>query len=319
MGSVAVNGQGDMALGYSISSTSVYPSIRVTGRLAGDALGQMTQGETTIINGSGWQGHSSGRWGDYSMMSVDPVDDCTFWYTQEYYTSQVAGNAAWQTRVGAFQLRDCGGSPVDNPPSVAVTSPAEGATVSGSMSVTASASDDHGVTQVQFFVDSTSLGIDTNGADGWSATWNSTGVADGAHTIRATATDTIGQTASDTNNVTVDNVPDPTPTLHIGDLDGSKSVKPRQWNVTVTITVHNASHQPVSGVSVTGSWSNGGTSSCTTNSSGVCSVSKTKIPSSTTAITFTVTNASASGYSYTSSANHDVDGGSNGTSITINR
>jgi hypothetical protein len=95
---------------------------------------------------------------------------------------------------------------VDTAPTVSVTAPAEGATVSGaSVSVQASASDDNGVTQVQFFDGSTSLGTDTNGADGWSVEWNTTAVANGAHTIRATATDTIGQTGTDTNNVTVNN------------------------------------------------------------------------------------------------------------------
>jgi hypothetical protein len=102
---------------------------------------------------------------------------------------------------------------VDSPPSVSVTAPAEGATVSGaSVSVQATASDDKGVTQVQFFDGTTSLGTDTNGTDGWSVTWNTTAAADGAHTIRATATDTIGQTGTDTNNVTVDNSP---PTVSI--------------------------------------------------------------------------------------------------------
>jgi hypothetical protein len=95
---------------------------------------------------------------------------------------------------------------VDAPPSVSVTSPADGATVSGAnVSLQATATDDHGVTKVEFFDGTTSLGTDTNGADGWSVTWNTTAVADGPHTIRATATDTINQTATDTNSVTVDN------------------------------------------------------------------------------------------------------------------
>lgn len=109
MGSIAMNESGDVGLGYSISSSSIYPSIRATGRLAGDPLGEMTQGEITIRDGSGYQTHSASRWGDYSALSVDPVDDCTFWYTQEYYA--VAGSAPWQTRIGSFKLRDCGAPP----------------------------------------------------------------------------------------------------------------------------------------------------------------------------------------------------------------
>ena len=107
MASVAMNNRGEIALGYSVSSTSVNPSIRFTGRMAGDPLNQMTQGEAEIIAGTGYQDHSDGRWGDYSMMSVDPVDDCTFWYTQEYYATSGFFNTAWQTRIASFQLTDC--------------------------------------------------------------------------------------------------------------------------------------------------------------------------------------------------------------------
>jgi hypothetical protein len=104
MGSIAMNGSGQIALGYSVSSSTVYPSIRYTGRLPGDPLGQMTLGEGNIVAGAGSQTHYASRWGDYSMMAVDPADDCTFWYTQEYY--QVTSNASWRTRIGSFQLSD---------------------------------------------------------------------------------------------------------------------------------------------------------------------------------------------------------------------
>ncbi|HEX6659085.1 MAG TPA: Ig-like domain-containing protein, partial [Ilumatobacter sp.] len=97
----------------------------------------------------------------------------------------------------------------DLPPGVTLTAPAEGATVSGTVSLQATASDDVGVTQVAFSVDGTSIGIDTNGADGWSVAWSTTGSAEGQHTVSATATDTAAQTASDSNAVTVDNVNGP--------------------------------------------------------------------------------------------------------------
>jgi hypothetical protein len=106
MGSVAMDSAGNMALGYSISSSSVYPSIRYTGRLAEDPLGTLPQGEEQIIGGTGYQSHTEARWGDYSAMSVDPVDDCTFWYTQEYI--EISGVANWQTRVASFEFPDCG-------------------------------------------------------------------------------------------------------------------------------------------------------------------------------------------------------------------
>jgi subtilisin family serine protease len=98
-----------------------------------------------------------------------------------------------------------GGGGGDNPPGVSVTSPSDGATVSGSVTVTASASDDNGVTQVEFFVDGGSIGVDTDGSNGWSASWDTTAYSNGGHTVSAVATDTIGQTGSDSVSVTVDN------------------------------------------------------------------------------------------------------------------
>jgi hypothetical protein len=101
IGSVAMNSVGDIALGYSVSNaTTVYPSIKYTGRKVTDPLGVMTAVEQTIINGAGCQTGTGARWGDYSMMSVDPSDDVTFWFTTEYI--QVSGAANWQTRIASF-------------------------------------------------------------------------------------------------------------------------------------------------------------------------------------------------------------------------
>src|SRR6266480_2364438 len=110
MGSIAQDKNGNMALGYSVvNGTNVYPGIRYTGRLAGDPLGQMTLGEGTIIDGSGVQRTTNSRWGDYTDMTVDPTDDCTFWYVNEYYTlaGQLSSTAGWQTRIASFKLPGC--------------------------------------------------------------------------------------------------------------------------------------------------------------------------------------------------------------------
>ena len=105
MGSIAMDKRGNLALGYSVSNaTTVYPGIRYTGRLQGDPLGQMTLGEGVLINGSGSQTVSA-RWGDYTDMAVDPTNDCTFWYVNEYY--QVSSARGWQTRIGSFNLPGC--------------------------------------------------------------------------------------------------------------------------------------------------------------------------------------------------------------------
>ncbi|MFN7994171.1 MAG: hypothetical protein U0Q18_11240 [Bryobacteraceae bacterium] len=103
MGSIAMDKAGNIALGYSVSSSSVYPSIRYTGRAPADSLGKM-QAEATMVSGAGSQ-TTSDRWGDYSSMSVDPVDDCTMWYTNQYVPS--TGGYAWATRLFAFRFPSC--------------------------------------------------------------------------------------------------------------------------------------------------------------------------------------------------------------------
>lgn len=104
MGSLAVDQDGNMAVGYSVSSAALYPSIRYAGRLAGEIPGLLPQNEASLMVGAGSQ-LTSQRWGDYSTMTVDPLDDCTFWYTSEYYSAS-GGN--WQTRIGSFKFPSCG-------------------------------------------------------------------------------------------------------------------------------------------------------------------------------------------------------------------
>ncbi|HKB68576.1 MAG TPA: carboxypeptidase regulatory-like domain-containing protein, partial [Pyrinomonadaceae bacterium] len=115
MGSAANNFQGDVAVGFSTSSLTVSPSVRYAARLGTDTAGTgLIQGETVIEAGGGSQTHTSGRWGDYSDITVDPSDDCSFWYTQEYYTvSAETGNttAPWHTRISKFAPGPCATSP----------------------------------------------------------------------------------------------------------------------------------------------------------------------------------------------------------------
>jgi hypothetical protein len=115
MGSIAMDKDGNIALGYSVSSNVISPSIRYAGRLAADPLGTLPQGEYTLTNGVGVQTRCQstsdpnfcrGRWGDYSTMSVDPVNDCTFWYTQEF----IPASGDWETSIGAFRF--CNTAPV---------------------------------------------------------------------------------------------------------------------------------------------------------------------------------------------------------------
>ena len=101
MGSIAMDGAGNMALGYSASNGTVFPSVFYTGRLAGDPLGTMPQGEGSIKNGTGSQ-TGSNRWGDYTAISVDPTDDSTFWYVNEYVP--VTSSVGWRLRIGSFKF-----------------------------------------------------------------------------------------------------------------------------------------------------------------------------------------------------------------------
>jgi len=103
MSSMAFDSAGNIGLGFSISSSTINPGIRYTGRLVTDAPGIMGQGEATIIAGTGSQTGALTRWGDYSSMNIDPADDCTFWYTQEYMVN--SGTFNWHTHIGAFTFK----------------------------------------------------------------------------------------------------------------------------------------------------------------------------------------------------------------------
>ena len=108
MGSISQDQSADMAMGFSLSGSGIHPGISYTGRLVGDPLGTMGQGETSLIVGGGSQtGNNLSRWGDYSSIGVDPSDGCTFWYTNEYIPSN--GSFNWKTRIGSFKFPSCGG------------------------------------------------------------------------------------------------------------------------------------------------------------------------------------------------------------------
>ncbi len=113
--SLAVDGQGNMAIGYSRSNATAgnYPTLAYSGRLVGDTLNQLPQTETVMVAGGGAQSNICGpgacaRWGDYSAMTIDPADDCTFWFTSEYYDTIAHGaSGTWQTRIGSFKFPSC--------------------------------------------------------------------------------------------------------------------------------------------------------------------------------------------------------------------
>jgi hypothetical protein len=190
MGSIAEDKAGNIALGYSQSSSSAHPSIRFTGRLAGDTLGTMTQGETTILTGAGSQ-TSYSRWGDYTSMAVDPSDDCTFWYTNEYEPAN--GNFNWDTRISSFTLPNCAAT-ASNDFSLSL-SPTSGSVTAGSSATsTVSTAVTSGSAQS---VSLTASGLPS----GATATFNPASVTAGGSSTLTIATTTA--TPSGTYSVTI--------------------------------------------------------------------------------------------------------------------
>ena len=112
MGSTAMDSAGDQAIGYSVtnSSTGLDPTVRVAGRTPTDPSGTM-ETELNVVTGTGVQEATANRWGDYSAMQVDPVDDCTFWFTEEYI--KTTGSFNWATRIANFKFANCGNTNPD--------------------------------------------------------------------------------------------------------------------------------------------------------------------------------------------------------------
>ena len=106
MGSAAQDKLGDLAIGYSASSSAISPQIRYAGRLAGDTLNTLRAEVPVPLPSTGSNTGSAGRWGDYSSLVLDPADDCTFWYTTMYYAAN--GNSwTWRTRIVNFKFTTC--------------------------------------------------------------------------------------------------------------------------------------------------------------------------------------------------------------------
>jgi hypothetical protein len=209
MGSIASDGMGNIALGYSISSRKLYPSLRYTVRRFFDPPGKMGREETLA---RGRASFSDFRWGDYSSMNVDPVDGCTFWYTAMYMDElaapelareeeeeEVNEHDAWSTRIGSFRLPGCDLLA----PIVTLLSPSSGATVRGEVEVLVMAKDDVGVTRVELYVDGRR--VDTDKHEPYRFEWDSTEVPDGSHELLVKAYDEAGNVGQASATVVVAN------------------------------------------------------------------------------------------------------------------
>jgi len=156
------------------------------------------------------------------------------------------------------------------------------------------------------------------------ATRTRTPTAGPGPTATRTRTPTAGPSPTATRTPTRTRTPTPgitTTIMHVGDLDGAGTQQSGKWTANVTITVHDANHNPLANATVTGNWSNGvtGTATCTTGSNGQCNVSKSGISNGRSSVTFTVGNVTRSNFTYASTSNHDPDGSSNGTRIVVRK
>src|SRR5215468_9877029 len=176
MGSAGMDHVGNIAVGYSISSSSLNPGIRFTGRAPSDPLGTMGT-EVDITDGTGSQTGGLNRWGDYSSLSVDPVDDCTLWYTTEFLKAN--GSFNWSTRIANFKFTTCG-----NPDFSVTASPASQSVTQGNgTSYTVTVTPSGGFTRS---VDLTVSGLPA----GASGTFNPTPLTSGNSTLTITTSST---------------------------------------------------------------------------------------------------------------------------------
>ncbi len=227
MPSAAQDRSGNIAIGYNVGSAATYPSIRYTGWETGNPLGTL-QAEVPMIDGAGAQ-TGSNRWGDYSAMRIDPVDDCTFWYTQQYQgTTQPT---AWNTRIGSFKFSSCGGATSPAPTTTALASSANPSALGAAVTFTATVTSASGTPSgtVTFKDGSTTLGASSlNGAG--VATLTTAGLTTGSHAVTAVYGGNAGFAASTSAVVTqVVNKASTSTSL-------TSSVNPARQKLTVTFT-----------------------------------------------------------------------------------
>jgi hypothetical protein len=314
MGSAAMDSAGNIGLGYSVSNSLTFPAIRFTGRLAGDPAGTMTVTESDLRIGTGSQTHSSGRWGDYSMLAVDPFDGCTFWYTTEYYGG--TSSAGWQTNIGSFTLGNCGGAPPPpsppDPPTGLTATPVSQSRVDLAWSDNSTNESEFRIERCQGTGCSNFGQIATTGA-GVHTFSDTSAAASTTYGYRVDAANTAG--ASGYSNTASATTPAPGGSVHVASLTSSTSLNGKAgWKATVTVGVVDSSNNSVANVTVSAGWSDGytGSGSCTTGAAGTCSIGTARLDNAVTSVKLAVTMLTHATLTYNADANAV-------SSITVNK
>lgn len=306
MGSAAMDARGNIAIGYNISNSTLFPRIGFTGRRASDPLGQMTMGEGDMGVGSGGQTSSSSRWGDYSLLAVDPSDGCTFWFTTEYYAG--TSSSGWRTRIGSFRI-DCGGAqePVA-PAAPSGLTVVDTTTTTADLSWTDNSNNETGFVLERCAGSGCSSGFIVLPAIAANTTaYTDAGLSQNAtygYRLKAVNGSVSSAYTSPIVYATTDaeTTPPPDGTMTIGSLTGTGvKLSGPNWQARVTIAVVDSNNQPVSGATVSGAWSAGGTGACTTVSAGSCSVTL-NLHNRTASVTFTVNGATHATLTYVGGA-----------------
>ena len=290
MGSISINANGDIALGYSRSSSSMFPSIYFTGQTADqNGTGVMNVEETLIHAGTGSQSGAS-RWGDYSRMSVDPVDNTTFWYTTEYYETTSSFN--FKTRIASFALENNPGAP-----SASFTS-----------SCTLLSCD---FTDTSTDSDGTIVSWDWSFGDGNTSTAqnpSNTYAANGTYTVSLTVTDNDGNTATASQSVTVNDGAGPS-TMHVETISDVTTVRGGGGGTAeVTVTIHDTDGNPVADATVFGEYSGdvSGTPSGVTDANGQVALASDFFTARPFTIDFCVSNVTNATLTYDPADNSDA-------------
>ena len=263
MPSLAVDKDGNMAIGYSASSSTLFPAIRYAGRLVTDPLGTLAQGETSLIEGTASQccnfsnGSVNNRWGDYSAMTIDP-DGCTFWYTTEFYQSPQPTTLQqdnWQTRIGSFAYPSCTSNSATLQGTVsdsASSNPISGATVTvGTSSTTTNGSGQYTLTSL---------------APG---TYNVTASKQGYVTGNASVTLSSGSTT--VQNFALVTAPAASTSLAVSSASGTYG-----GTTTLSATLTSGGN-PVSGKTISFTLNGNSAGSGSTNGSGIATISNVSL------------------------------------------